>query len=203
MHVTHCRGGHFISGKSVPGGAERSGWDTLTRVKVSPRRICSWLQIVIIQHLWKIGTNSSRVWDTGTKSSRVWDTGTNTSHVWGIGTNSSRVRIINMWNLSTDFTPQNLSKLTIRKSHILQMWCIGTNSSHGCEIYEVWNLRFNRAFPNLPTKVYFVRTPRPTLKNFRRYTNLITVWSRLLNFRQCLSHYANMSVQYTANFNGC
>ena len=52
--------------------------------------------------------------------------------------------IINLWNLSTDFRPQNLSILTIRKSHILQMWCIGTSSSYGCEIYEVWNLRFNK-----------------------------------------------------------
>ena len=25
------------------------------------------------------------------------------------------------------------------------MWRIGTNSSYGCEIYEVWNLRFNMA----------------------------------------------------------
>ena len=46
IQVTHCRGGHFTSGKSVPGGADRSGWDTLTRVKVFPRRICSWLQFV-------------------------------------------------------------------------------------------------------------------------------------------------------------
>ena len=152
MKVTHCRGGHFTSGKSVPGGAERSGWDTLTPVKVSSSgRLCSWLQFVLIQHVWKIGTNSSLVWDTGTNSSRVWNTGTNSSHVWGIGTNSSHVRIINMWNLSTDFTPQNLSKLTVRKSHILQMWCIGTNSSYGCEIYEVWNLRFN----NAPMEFFF------------------------------------------------
>ena len=145
MKVTHCRGGHFTSGKSVPGGAERSGWDTLTRVKVSPGRICSWLQFVLIQHVWKIGTNSSRVWDTGTNSSRVWYTGTNSSHMWGIGTNSSHVRNYKHVKFEHRFYPQNLSKLTVRKSHILQMWCIGTSSSYGCEIYEVWNLRFNTA----------------------------------------------------------
>ena len=53
--------------------------------------------------------------------------------------------IINLWNLSTDFRPQNLSILTIRKSHILQIWCICTSSSNECEICEVWNLRFNKA----------------------------------------------------------
>ena len=51
-----------------------------------------------------------------------------------------------IWNLSTNFTSQNLSKLTIRKFHICQKWRIGANSSHvmkllKCEIYEVWNLR--------------------------------------------------------------
>ena len=51
--------------------------------------------------------------------------------------------IINMRNLSTNFRPQNLSKLTIRKFHIWQMWRISTNSSYGCEIYEMRNLRFN------------------------------------------------------------
>ena len=43
-----------------------------------------------------------------------------------------------MWNLSTDFRPQKLSKLTISKFHI-QNWRFGTYSSHGmkfakCEI---------------------------------------------------------------------
>ena len=47
--------------------------------------------------------------------------------------------ITNMRNLSTNFRPQNLSKLTIRKFHIWQMWRIGTNSSYGCEIYEMRN----------------------------------------------------------------
>ena len=40
---------------------------------------------------------------------------------------------------------RNLSKLTIRKFHIWQMWRFGTNSSCGCEIYEMRNLRFNLA----------------------------------------------------------
>ena len=44
--------------------------------------------------------------------------------------------IINMGNLSTNFRPQNLSKLTIRKFHIWQMWRFDTNPSYGCEIYE-------------------------------------------------------------------
>ena len=57
--------------------------------------------------------------------------------------------IINMRNLSTNFRPQNLSKLTIRKFHIWQMWRIGTNSSYGCEIYEMRNLRFNKAYKSL------------------------------------------------------
>ena len=52
--------------------------------------------------------------------------------------------IINMRNLSTNFRPQNLSKLTIRKFHIWQIWRIGTNSSYRYEIYEMRNLRFNR-----------------------------------------------------------
>ena len=34
----------------------------------------------------------------------------------------------------------------IRKLHIWQMLHIGTNSSYGCEIYEMRNLRFNKAF---------------------------------------------------------
>ena len=51
-------------------------------------------------------------------------------------TDSSQVK---MWNLSTDFRPLKLSKLTIRKFHICQKWCFCTNSSHGvkcakCEI---------------------------------------------------------------------
>ena len=41
-----------------------------------------------------------------------------------------------------NFTPQKLSKLTIRKFHICQKWRIGTNSSHGVK-FTVWNLRFN------------------------------------------------------------
>ena len=100
-----------------------------------------------------------------TNSSHVWGIGTNSSHVWGIGTNSSHrekvapvlhrrdeylpilhtSEIINMRNLSTNFRPQNLLKLTVRKFDIWQMWRIGTNSSYGCEIYEMKNLRFNKA----------------------------------------------------------
>ena len=57
--------------------------------------------------------------------------------------------MINMRNLSTNFRPQNLSKLAIRKFHIWQMWCICTNSSYGCEIYEMRNLRFNTALLGL------------------------------------------------------
>ena len=57
--------------------------------------------------------------------------------------------IINMRNLSTNFRPQNLSKLTIGKFYIWQMWRIGTSSSYGCEIYEMRNLRFNIALLQL------------------------------------------------------
>ena len=48
----------------------------------------------------------------------------------------------NHGNISKD-----LSKMTlIRKFHIWQMWSIGTNSSNGWAINEVWKLRFNKAF---------------------------------------------------------
>ena len=43
---------------------------------------------------------------------------------------SSHVKNIKLWNLSTIFTPQKLSKLTLRKFHICQKWRIGANSSH-------------------------------------------------------------------------
>ena len=56
-----------------------------------------------------------------------------------IRTNSSKLKMLKMWNLSTDVRPQKLSKLTIRKFHIFQKWGFGTNSPHDvkfakCEI---------------------------------------------------------------------
>ena len=130
----------------------------------------NWYQF--FTHAWVIGTNSSH---PKKQRSKVWRILTNSLHVRNcqrilhmceklvpilhIRGKVAPVlhrcdeyipvlhtsEIINMRNLGINFRPQNLSKLTIRKFHIWQMRRIGTNSSYGCEIYEMRNLRFNKA----------------------------------------------------------
>ena len=139
MQVAHCRGGHFTSGKSVPEGAERSGLKSPRGEYASGYNLyyfnmCE--KLVPILHVCEILVPVLHVCEILVPILHTCEELVPILHT---------SEFINMWNLSTDFTPQKISKLTIRKSHILQMWCIGTNSSYGCEIYEVWNLRFNKA----------------------------------------------------------
>ena len=87
-------------------------------------------------------TNFSHVWGFGTDSSHWCKLSTNSSHLRKIEpvricTNSSQLKMWKMWNLSTDFRPPKLSKLTIRKFLIFQKWRLCTNSSHGVKVVIV------------------------------------------------------------------
>ena len=54
------------------------------------------------------------------------------------------LKTIQMWNFSTYFTPQILSKLTVRKFHIYQKWSIGSKSLHGVKFTECENFGSTR-----------------------------------------------------------
>ena len=56
------------------------------------------------------------------------------------------------------------NKLTIRKFHICQMWRACTNSSYGCEINDMWNLRFTSALCTKHRKMLVIMLLSLTLK---------------------------------------
>ena len=64
--------------------------------------------------------------------------------------------IIKIRILSTNFGPQNLSKLTIRKFYIWQMSRIGNNSSYGCEICEMKKKYGSAWLSEVPVSLYYL-----------------------------------------------
>ena len=105
--------------------------------------------------MWWFDTNFSQMWGFGTDSSHVWGFGTNSSHLWKFGINSSHLRKncyspAHVKNIKCEIWAQSLHAKNYRNWPYVNFTFAKSTYWYEfftwCEIDEVGNLWFNRAF---------------------------------------------------------